>query len=483
MSIKGLAMTLLVGLVGAVVSRGIAHGSAVSGKQPAKRGGGAAQLVLTGPDVIVSRVGLSAFGTSDYWYWGQNDDIVTFSGSTTSCNIGDAAAEWIGSPDPRHPIITQNLYRYLDGRFEQVGIAWAKHGFCAVNEPSCGTCEETDCESLGVGCADTYFGFMNGDANRLGPRAQVNPRGDAISGTNVQPHATPTGDHLGRLAIAAADLAVPNARYVFEAQYVLHDEAPDQRDNNVSWREVSTTLDALTNVDTTRTEQPGIYAWAEFESGVTVETVAVPNDGIFHVAWKVTDNGDGTWRYEYAVQNQSVHRAAQSISVPVPECVDITSLGFHDIDYHSGDGEGLAGENYNDTDWPAQIGASSVAWATTPYASDPNANALRWATIYNFRFDASTPPTAATMTIDLFRPGGTGDPAAVSVAVEGPATPLPCAADCSALPGCGDGLVNVVDLLFLLGQWGVDGTCDVSGDGTINVVDLLAVLSAWGACP
>jgi hypothetical protein len=55
-----------------------------------------------------------------------------------------------------------------------------------------------------------------------------------------------------------------------------------------------------------------------------------------------------------------------------------------------------------------------------------------------------------------------------------------CPADCGNIPG--DGLVNVGDLLALLAQWGVGGSCDQNDDGLVNVGDLLALLAAWGKC-
>ena len=45
-----------------------------------------------------------------------------------------------------------------------------------------------------------------------------------------------------------------------------------------------------------------------------------------------------------------------------------------------------------------------------------------------------------------------------------------------------DGVVNVVDLLSLLGAWDTPGG-DINGDGTTSVTDLLDLLAAWGACP
>jgi hypothetical protein len=48
----------------------------------------------------------------------------------------------------------------------------------------------------------------------------------------------------------------------------------------------------------------------------------------------------------------------------------------------------------------------------------------------------------------------------------------------------GDGVVNVEDLLALVGTWGACGSppCvgDFNGDGVTNVVDLLHLLSEWG---
>jgi len=55
--------------------------------------------------------------------------------------------------------------------------------------------------------------------------------------------------------------------------------------------------------------------------------------------------------------------------------------------------------------------------------------------------------------------------------------PDPCPADIT-----GDDVVDVLDLLEVLSQWGTAGTADVTGDGTVDVLDLLEVLSAWGPC-
>lgn len=56
-----------------------------------------------------------------------------------------------------------------------------------------------------------------------------------------------------------------------------------------------------------------------------------------------------------------------------------------------------------------------------------------------------------------------------------------CLADIS-----GNGIVDGVDLAFVLGSWGVGGGkagADINGDGVVAGEDLAMVLGAWGACP
>ncbi len=50
----------------------------------------------------------------------------------------------------------------------------------------------------------------------------------------------------------------------------------------------------------------------------------------------------------------------------------------------------------------------------------------------------------------------------------------------------GDRLINVLDLLDLLGGWGpCPAPCqlDMNDDETVDVLDLLSLLAGWGGCP
>ena len=385
-------------------------------------------------DVAVSNVGNSFVGFSDYLYYGMDGNKRLFAGATTACNLGTQVAEWDAGSSGRHPVIAQNLYRLHEGRFEHIGMSWLKHSWCAVSEPTCGDCIDTGCSTLGVGCADTYWAALNGDWQDLGPRSEVdpqgyNPQGASPPGTHQHPHATPPEPHRGRLAVDSDDLSIPGASYAFEGHYVTHDEFPAQRHNNASWRVVDTTTTALTNitgvVGEVRVEQPGIMAWQEWDSDVEIVVVdQTEGDGRFHVGYVVQQvhGAPGTWRYEYAVHNMNSDRAAGGFAIPVPNGVDVTDIGFHDVEYMS--------EPYSGTDWIGVHANGEVRWKTDSFAKNSNANAIRWSTLYNFRFVANAPPTTVLGEIELFKPGNGAD--TLSFDTEGPDDgSIPCPADCA----------------------------------------------------
>ena len=60
---------------------------------------------------------------------------------------------------------------------------------------------------------------------------------------------------------------------------------------------------------------------------------------------------------------------------------------------------------------------------------------------------------------------------------------LDCPGGCPA-DVTGDQMIDVLDLLAILGAWGSCADCpeDINGDGVVDVLDLLDVLGAWGPC-
>ena len=57
-----------------------------------------------------------------------------------------------------------------------------------------------------------------------------------------------------------------------------------------------------------------------------------------------------------------------------------------------------------------------MTWSTETFATNQNANAIRFGTLYNFRFDADQPPQTVNATVGYFK---TGSP--MMVAIQAPA--------------------------------------------------------------
>jgi hypothetical protein len=212
---------------------------------------------------------------------------------------------------------------------------------------------------------------------------------------------------------------------------------------------------------TTQRMQAAIQAWQDTDETVLEVTIPIPEEGTFILAAKATALGGGVWEYEYAVQNINSDRSCGSFSVPLPPGVSVSAVGFHDVDYHSG-------EPFDGTDWPAAVSDGWITWATTSYTVNTDANALRWGTLYNFRFQVDAGPDATVVTLGLFKPGA---PTEVAARTIGPALgmvdcnengiPDACDIDCDAL-GCGPPCGTSTDC----DDSGVPDECQIRRDST-----------------
>ena len=71
-------------------------------------------------------------------------------------------------------------------------------------------------------------------------------------------------------------------------------------------------------------------------------------------------------------------------------------------------------EPYAIDSWTTSSSPNVLTWSTDTFATNPNAHALRFATLFNFWFDADQPPADSIVNkLDLFKPG---DPPAVEFA-------------------------------------------------------------------
>ncbi len=417
----------------------------------------------TGPDVICGEL----LGTN---YYGQIGGIYAFAIGTTSCNKGDAPADWIDN-SPNHPVISQTIWRYNGDRLTQIGIGFVKHSFAALQLNACGFGCEGDggWQSLGSGCSDPYSASLNGSQSGLGPRSEIN----AFTGFFVYPYTSinQTGNSIyKRIQVPVSEIDT-NDTYYAEAAYVLKDEIPfGNQFNNVSYRPMAHhNSQVLQTTGSTVREIPVIYAWQAEDPSVTITEVNVPGEGRFVVASKATDLGGGTWRYDYGVYNQNSHRSAASFSVPAS---GTSNYGFSDVDYHSS-----VDANIDGTDWAPVEAGGSITWSTDVESVNPNANAIRWGTMYNFWFETDSAPTTGDAEIGLFR---TGSPSSVLANVVMPTAAADCLADFN-----GDGITDITDVFLFLGRYNEGRpAADLNDDGVIDIADVFVFLDSYNSgCP
>lgn len=389
---------------------------------------------VPGPDVVVGDLaGLAQFGSS-------NGTQVGLAVGTDSCNFGTVDLNWFANPANDHPTIPQNLYRMSGGaandeRFEQIGQSQVKHAFTALTQNLCSLgCNGVGGTRLGSGCSDPYSAGLNSGPS-LGSRAWINPftgfypRNDSATPNNSHANHTHNGTSH-RILTEISDLNTSlntGATYYAEAQYVTpHEYAWCQQNpgqcnmyNNVSYRRYNVNGTgspfSFSPVGSTVRAKAAIAAWT---GASQVEIKPDPgNDGIGIVGYKVTNPSPGVWHYEYAIYNQNLDRAIQSFSVPLGAGVNLSNIGFHAPPQHPGwAADGTVGNTgYSSAPWTQSQAGGAMTWSSETFAQNQNANAIRWGTMYNFRFDSNRPPQLMNATVGFFKTG-----APINVQIQGP---------------------------------------------------------------
>ncbi|MCU0688796.1 MAG: hypothetical protein MUE97_03530 [Phycisphaerales bacterium] len=486
-----------------------------------------------GPDVTIGGLSdVSSYGT-------LVRDGITYQGfavGTDSWNIGDRPAAWISSNN-LHPVIGQSMYRLKNGRFEQIGVSWLKHGFLSLNSQtysqnmnwpsatnrSCTTPPQFGAQ-LGVNCSDLYGSGLNGSRSYLGPRFDVN----AINGVFTYPwqplvnNFTPTeSDPISRrIMVPQSLMGDTTARYFVEGHYVTQDDAQwNNGRNNLSYREVQP--NGTTFIGNTVRRKVALEAWPVIDPTVTLvpadfteivtqmnDTVAVPPvlrtinvQGRFWVASKVTNNGNGTWDYEYAVMNVNSHRSMNRFALPGGG-MPMTNVGFFGGKHHSGD-------RVNNDAWIPGTGTGFKCWdtdmefpstmtipgapAASATVSGVGAGWLRWGMMNNYRFTSTAAPTTGFVRLGLARPPAatTGFQGSI-LNVPGLQVPTACKADIAGANQAvgGDGQLTADDIIVYLNayfagdMWGADVAGQNQGslpDNELTADDIFVFLNSFFA--
>lgn len=481
-----------------------------------------------GPDVVtglligaqqLAREGSVGSGTIGLGIW------------TTSCNYGDMTIPIDPLPETNHPGMWGNMYRLetVDGstRLEQIGQSWLKHSFGSNNFDECNQgCQGGFFNEVAPLCSDSYAsiqfdacGLGGSTEGLMGPRSSIHPYTGSIPGGGNMgsgggcPINFPSTNHLNhnhqivfgrqgpndiqhRLQVRDVDIDPilhPGARYFQEGGYITSSEflsGNGNQNNNVSHREIVIVDDTgsgpgwhfFPNISGTFAELPAIEAWPG--ASHTIIEPAPLADGRGQMAYQVTNLGGGMWHYEYAIFNQFNDASFGSFSVPIPAGVTVSNIGFHAPLNHA---PAADADNYDNEPWVSSVTGGLITWTTDDFSIDPMANAIRWGTTYNFRFDADTPPQGVYSTVELFKRSGS-----VSVATLGPQAPgqtdcnnngiddtceLDCnAVGCSGVKGCGtatdcDGTGVPDDCEIDCNGNGVHDGCDISGGGSPDCTD------------
>lgn len=369
---------------------------------------------------------------------------ITLAISTTSTNYGTTLIDWFSpgnsmpsvgttataanlqSMNPNHPVIAQNIYRIENGRFEQIGESWLKHGWLATNTTECfsssalpgipagggGSCGGGSGTRLSPNCNDTYGASLNSDRTYLGAKTEVNPftgvwtpagswfnmgqnddkrRRNASRrvnlATNVVESWTPAPTE-NLMLIQESDLDRPGAQFFYEGRYVNQNEMNVY--NQILWRQFTVTKGTSSwtfgSSATNLGHGPAINMWP----GATRFTALPRSEGDVIVAVRTTTLPDGWTLYDYAVHNVTSDRQMDAFFVPVADSVPVRNISFRDIDQNAAN------------QWTTARSGGEIRWTMQ---GGSNTNVLLWGRTYNFRFEANSAPTASFPQLDMVKPG------------------------------------------------------------------------------
>lgn len=341
------------------------------------------------------------------------------------CNVGTVPIDWLPAMNPRHPFYTFMLCRQNSGRFEQISDhSYVKHAFFPTNSNGCGICTFGSSSQLGPNCSDTYSSSLNANRYYLGPPEEIDPflaawnpvgshfdRGEPDVGppqnmdgirslTQAMANALDPVTH--RIEVDDADLAIPDAKYVYGAYVVVVGEFESVRTDNMITR---VTRPTWSGSSWTFTDQGGASNGSILQhwTGATVTSASNgSDDGRFYVGVLVTGpDANGRWHYEYAVHNRDNSRGGASFRVSTCPSARVLNAVARDIDKDPSN------------DWGAAVGGGEIAFVAGP------GNALEWNSVYNFSFDCDAAPVSGSVIIDQARPGAGAASVVVNTTVPG----------------------------------------------------------------
>ena len=319
----------------------------------------------------------------------------------------------------QHPYLIWNMYRInADGSIEQIGRSGVKHAWLTTNG-GCASGENFDNHILGRACSDTYS-TGNNDANKdLSFRSEIIPAtgqwgrcgslfdpGCVGSNTNSNP---PDDGFVRRMVVNEAQMSNtvnPGASYLIDSWYLARQDI-NIYNSMASVTGTPTWSGSSWNFSGTSNFKLGAVTdrWVENLPANTVAQNSELDVGEGHskVAVRVTDLGNGQWRYHYAVHNLDFARAITTgaepnlkvlsnkgfdrFRVPLPAGINVVANRFSDGDLDSGN------------DWTFSSAGGYLSWAA------PSGLSLDWGTLYLFSVTVNGSPVSGTSELKVAEAG------------------------------------------------------------------------------
>ena len=337
----------------------------------------------------------------------------------------------------QHPFLIWNLYRFnADGSIEQIGRSGVKHAFVSVNVGCQDSCDHLGGHALGRGCGDTYGTGNNDSPWDMGPRSEIVPASGTWGrcGSIWDPDCTgnDTGndndDWTQRLKTHESQVdpaANTGATYMMDSWYLA------RQDINI--------YNSMATVTGTPHYSGGQWSFtgqSNFRLGAAIDRWVDPasppanamntelavNEGHAKVAVKVTDLGDGTWRYDYAIMNFDFARAVVQPQGPGhgPDPRVVSNKGFDSFSVPSGGTIGATTFSNGTVDDAGAWSAATTDGVTTWTA--PDGGTLDWGTMYSYSITSSSAPVAGSATLHVAQDG---TPVTYDIATLVPAPSVP----------------------------------------------------------
>jgi hypothetical protein len=407
--------------------------------------------------------GIAAFAPSSTLINNKNDGTAVATvpgdplGTSTALHTGFIAwfTMFSGSPpnynppykNDQHPFLIWNLYRInADRSIEQIGRSGTKHAFLTVNGGCLDTCDHFSNHALGRGCSDTYGSGNNDSPQDMGPRSEIVPA-TAVWGRcgsiwdpscDGQDHGNNNTSWTQRMQTheSQLDAAVnPGATYKFESWYLAKD------DINIynSMATTSVTPHYASQQWTLSGSSgyrlgPAIDRWVDPTNppANSMNTELASSEGHVKVAVNATDNGNGTWTYNYAVMNLDYARAviqgAPANGGPDPRVV--SNKGFDRFSIPLPAGATVSSTTFRNgtldaaSKWGVIVDANSVTWSSSalggvPVVTAPKRPTLDWGTLYSFSITVNKAPASGSSSLHV---ATAGTPSDFSVATLVPST-------------------------------------------------------------